>query len=157
MILRKVIKYSLLTHAILYPEQEEHNSSSYSQVLLGQQIPGEVSDWTHSYSPPGRARKYIEEYFHSKGVQLVPGIELSNLDLMVEFAVNGLGIACVAKDYVQKNLQSKQLFELPLKEKIPPRHLVAVTKKGMPISTATQRFIEIFCSMESTPHKTALK
>ncbi|MDR1769820.1 MAG: LysR family transcriptional regulator [Hungatella sp.] len=105
----------------------------------------------------GSTRKYIEEYFHSKGAELVPGIELSNLDLMVEFAVNGLGIACVAKDYVQKKLQSKQLFELPLIEKIPPRHLVAATKRGMPISTAAQTFIEIFCSMESTSDKTALK
>lgn len=96
----------------------------------------------------GSTRTYIEEYFHSNGIELMPRIELSNLDLMVEFAINGLGIACVAKDYVQRELRSKELFELPLKEKIPPRQLLAATKKGMPISTATQAFIEIFCSMQ---------
>ncbi|MFD1177117.1 LysR family transcriptional regulator [Paenibacillus puldeungensis] len=94
----------------------------------------------------GSTREYIEEYFRSHEVRLSPQIELSHLDLIVEFAIKGMGIACVTKDYVQKELREGRLFEVPTSEPIPVRNLAVVTKKGMPVSTAAQRFIDLFCS-----------
>jgi DNA-binding transcriptional LysR family regulator len=92
----------------------------------------------------GNTRAYIDEYFRSHGVDIAPQIELSNLDLMVEFSIKGLGVACVIEDYVQKELQSKLLYQLKMVENIPPRNLGIVTKKEMPLSTAAKRFIELF-------------
>ncbi|MBU3227777.1 LysR family transcriptional regulator [Clostridium algidicarnis] len=94
----------------------------------------------------GNTREYIDKYFHSYGIDITPQIQLSSMDLMVEFAIKGLGIACVIKDYVQKELQSKLLYELTIHENIPARNLGMVIRKGMPISTAAQKFIEIFCA-----------
>lgn len=91
----------------------------------------------------GSTREYIEEYFRSHGITIDPQIELSNMDLMVEFAIKGLGIACTMKDYVQKEIRSKQLYELKITEKITPRCLGVTTKRGMPLSTAAQKFIDI--------------
>ncbi|GGG13140.1 hypothetical protein GCM10010912_66990 [Paenibacillus albidus] len=84
-----------------------------------------------------------DEYFSSHGIAIDPQIELSNMDLMVEFAIQGLGVACTIKDYVQKELQNKLLYEVKVTEEIPTRSLGITTKKGMPLSTAAQKFIDI--------------
>jgi DNA-binding transcriptional LysR family regulator len=92
----------------------------------------------------GNTRAYIDEYFHTHGINIVPQIELSNMELMIKFAEEGLGIACVVKDYVQVELQRGQLHEIVIEEKIESRNLGMAIKKGMPISTATSKFLDIF-------------
>lgn len=91
----------------------------------------------------GNTRAYIHEYFLSHGIKLAPQIELSNLDLIVEFTMEGLGVACVIEEYVQKELKNNTLFKLNVQEKIPLRKLEVVVKKDMPLSTATSRFIDL--------------
>lgn len=91
----------------------------------------------------GNTRAYIDDYFRAKGIDLIPQLELSNMDLMVKFAENGLGIACVAKDYVQQELQNKQLYEVLLQEKIKPRKIGIAIKKGAPLSAATAEFLNM--------------
>lgn len=73
----------------------------------------------------------------------MPEIELSNMELMIEFAKRGLGISCVIEDYIQKELEEKQLYKVFIKEKIPERVLGIATKKDFPMSTAAQKFIQI--------------
>ncbi|MGY0373719.1 LysR family transcriptional regulator [Clostridium sp. JNZ J1-5] len=91
----------------------------------------------------GNTRDYIDNYFSSNGVTVLPQIELSNMELLIEFAKRGLGVSCVIKDYVQKELEQKHLYEIPVKEKIPERVLGIATKKDIPISTAAQKFMEL--------------
>ena len=43
------------------------------------------------------------------------------MDLLIEFAKIGLGIGCVIRELVQKELDSGLLVELPLKPPIPRR------------------------------------
>ncbi|MBB5195606.1 LysR family transcriptional regulator [Anaerocolumna cellulosilytica] len=91
----------------------------------------------------GNTRAFLDQYFKTHGIDLVPQIELSNMDLIVEFAIKGLGIACVIKDYVQRELHRGLLYELMVKERIPPRSLGMVTKKGIPLSTAAQKYVDM--------------
>lgn len=91
----------------------------------------------------GNTRDYIDKYFSSHGLEVVPQIELSNMELMIEFAKRGLGVSCVIKDYMQKELDQKQLYEIFIKEKIPERIIGIAIKKDIPMSTAAQRFIEL--------------
>lgn len=91
----------------------------------------------------GNTRDYIDNYFSSNGITVLPQIELSNMELLIEFAKRGLGVSCVIKDYVQKELEQKHLYEIPVKEKIPERVLGIATKKDIPISTAAQKFMEL--------------
>ncbi|WMJ87529.1 LysR family transcriptional regulator [Anaerocolumna sp. MB42-C2] len=91
----------------------------------------------------GNTRASIDEYFLSHGINLAPQIELSNLDLIIEFTVKGLGAACVIEEYVQKELKNKSLYKLNIQEKMSIRSLGIVTKKDMPLSTAARKFIEI--------------
>lgn len=55
----------------------------------------------------------------------------------------GLGVSCVIEDFLQKELAQKQLYEVSVIEKIPERFLCIATKKDMPVSTASQKFIEL--------------
>lgn len=91
----------------------------------------------------GNTRNYIDNYFSEYGIQIMPQMELSNVELMIEFAKKGLGISCVIKDYVQKELEQEQLYIVPIKEKIPKRIMGIAIKKDMPMSTATKGFIDI--------------
>jgi DNA-binding transcriptional LysR family regulator len=91
----------------------------------------------------GNTRAFLDQYFLSQGINLVPHIELSNMDLMVEFAIKGLGVACVMKDYIQRELQRGLLYEVMVKESIPKRSLGMVTKKGLPLSTAAQKYVDM--------------
>lgn len=91
----------------------------------------------------GNTRDYIDNYFSSYGLTVLPQIELSNMELLIEFAKKGLGVSWVIKDYVQRELEQKQLYEISIEEKIPERILGIATKKDIPMSTATQKFIEL--------------
>lgn len=91
----------------------------------------------------GNTREYIDNYFRSNNLEAHPQIELSNVELMIEFAKKGLGVSCVIKDYVQEELDKKELYEVSINEKIPERVLKIAIKKNIPMSTATQRFIDI--------------
>lgn len=98
----------------------------------------------------GNTRAFIDDYFHAKGLDVKPQIELSNMDLMVKFVQNGLGIACVAKDYVLHELQSKQVYEVLLEEQMKPRQLGIAVKKGMPLSSAATQFISMLQTSKET-------
>jgi DNA-binding transcriptional LysR family regulator len=91
----------------------------------------------------GSTRIAIDNYFASHQVECLPQVELSNLDLLIEFTKRGLGISCVVKEYVQKELEQKQLFEIPVREKIPERILGIGVLNDFPLSTATQELIKI--------------
>ncbi|GAA0080682.1 LysR family transcriptional regulator [Clostridium sporogenes] len=91
----------------------------------------------------GNTRGYIDNYFSSHGLDVVPQIELSNVELMIEFAKRGLGVSCVIKDYIKKELEQEQLYDISIKEKIPERIMGIATKKDIPMSTAAERFIDL--------------
>ena len=91
----------------------------------------------------GNTRDYIDNYVILHGLTVLPQIELSNMELMIEFAKKGLGVSCIIRDYVQRELEQKQLYEVSIKEKIPERILGIATKKDIPMSTAAQEFIQL--------------
>ncbi len=91
----------------------------------------------------GNTRSYINDYFSLHEIELEPQMELSNLELLIEFAKRGLGVSCVVKEYVQEELKQNQLFEVSIAEKIPERIMGVSVVKDFPLSTATQKFIEL--------------
>jgi LysR family cyn operon transcriptional activator len=86
-------------------------------------------------------RSYIDAYSNGYGITLKPEIELGSIDLLVEFARTGLGIACVIHNFIAEELSSSNLFEIRLQQPIPPRKIGIVTLKDVPLSSAASRFI----------------
>ena len=52
-------------------------------------------------------RKAIINFSHSIGVHLHPEVECGSLELMIQLAKNGVGIACVPKEYVRRELNPR--------------------------------------------------
>ncbi len=87
-------------------------------------------------------RRNLDIYFKSIGAFITPEIELESVDLLVDFAKIGLGIACVLKESAMDALNKKEIFEVQTKEKLPTRRLGIISMKAVPLSKASTKFIE---------------
>lgn len=92
-------------------------------------------------SPNTTTSNYLHNIFLKKGVDLVPDIELSSNDLLIDLAKIGLGIAFVP-DYCVDPMP-QELYEIELREKIEPRKLVAAYSRTAPLSEIAKCFINI--------------
>jgi len=89
-----------------------------------------------------KSRQYVESYLASKGVKINPEIELGSHDLLLEFAKVDLGIACVVREFSEKYLVDKTLYEINLKDKIPKRSIGICSLKGVSLSPSSEKFVE---------------
>lgn len=87
-------------------------------------------------------RQHIDNFLHSKGVRILPEIELGSIDLLVEFARIGLGVSCVLKESAVSLIRSGELFEVETKEKLPRRDLGIVIARDVPLSHAAGEFVD---------------
>lgn len=86
------------------------------------------------------SRVYVDDFFLKQGIHLQPEIELGAHDLLLQFAAVGLGVACVVQEFSREQLDSGQLFQLPMVVPIPPRGMGLCTLKNRPASAAAARF-----------------
>ncbi len=89
-------------------------------------------------------RKAIIQFAHSIGVHLHPEIECGSLELMIQLAKNGVGIACVSKEYVKRELDEKSLFEIPTDPPLPARAVGIAFPKNQNLTFAVKEFIKLF-------------
>lgn len=85
--------------------------------------------------------EYLHNLFLQHQLELVPEIELSSNDLLIDLAKIGLGIAFIP-DYCLTR-QSRDLFVLSTKETMPTRQLVASINPNLPISPSTEEFLKL--------------
>ena len=85
--------------------------------------------------------EFMHNLFLSHQLQLIPEIELSSNDLLIDLARIGLGIACIP-DYCLKH-ESKDLFILKTLEPLPRRQLAVSVNPNLPILTSTEEFLNL--------------
>lgn len=77
-------------------------------------------------------RQHVDRYLTSKGLTLDNQIEVTTMDLLIDFAKLGLGIACVIKEFISYELDKGELLEFVTEESIPERKIgFAYTNKGL--------------------------
>lgn len=86
-------------------------------------------------------RLYIEQYFTSHGIRTEQVLEVSSMDLLIEFAKTGLGIGCVIKQFVEEELSQNQLVEIPVSDPIASRQVGFAYKKDRAGQEPLQKFI----------------
>jgi len=86
-------------------------------------------------------RAGIDAYFQSHGVSVKPEIELGSIDLLVQFAKIGLGVACVVRDFITEELNARTLFEVTVEPPLPRHRIGLITLKDTPLSPAANAFI----------------
>ncbi len=86
-------------------------------------------------------RKYIDKYMLVNNISVKPEIETGNMDILVEFAKLGLGITVLIREFIQDELESGDLIEIPISPPIPTRSAGIVYHKNLPLSLAAKTFI----------------
>lgn len=89
-------------------------------------------------------RQYIDHYLEAEHIQLSHALEVSSMDLLIDFAKIGLGIACVIQEFVLDDLQEGTLWKLPLSHTIPKRTIGFAHRKNAIVSHTVQEFIDFF-------------
>lgn len=85
---------------------------------------------------------FLHNLFLQHSLDLVPAIELSSNDLLIDLAKIGLGIAFVP-DFCINNISSSELITLETVEEMPERKLVAAYDDSLPLSEPAQFFINL--------------
>ena len=85
--------------------------------------------------------EFLHSLFQRHQLDLVPEIELSSNDLLIDLARIGLGIAFVPDYCVPGNIPN--LFVLDLEEPVPARQLVVACNENLPLSQAAKQFMDM--------------
>ena len=90
------------------------------------------------------ARRSIEGFLSSLGVDLQPSIEVGSWDLMKRLVLRGMGIGIIPREYATSQLENGSLFEIKTDPMLPVRSVGMLLPKNAPISYALHSFIEDF-------------
>lgn len=74
-------------------------------------------------------RQTVNAQLKEHHVELSHILEVSTMDLLIQFAEIGLGIACVIRDFVKKELEEGTLVEVPVGFSFPPREIGFVCRQ----------------------------
>ena len=85
--------------------------------------------------------EFLHQMFQKNQLDLVPEIELTSNDLLIDLARIGLGIAFVPDFCIPKD--DPELFVLDLEEELPRRQIVVACNESLPISQAAKQFMEM--------------
>ena len=88
-------------------------------------------------------RQAIVSFAHSQGIHLHPEIELASLELMTELAKNGIGIACIPKEFVKRELEEGSLIEIKTNPVLPTRAIGLALPKGENMTFAVREFLKL--------------
>lgn len=85
--------------------------------------------------------EFLHQMFQRKQLDLVPEIELSSNDLLIDLARIGLGIAFVPDFCIPEN--DRNLFQVKLSETLPTRQMVVAWNENIPVSQASRHFMDM--------------
>lgn len=95
--------------------------------------------------------EYLHNLFLKHSLDLVPAIELSSNDLLIDLAKIGLGIAFIP-DFCLKE-DTKELITLKTFEELPARTLVAAYTDQIPLSDAASYFLDSLSNVTIHSHE----
>ena len=89
-------------------------------------------------------RQYIDDYLSDNQIQVKESIDISSMDLLIDFARIGVGVACVIKSFVKEDLASGALVEIPLGIPIHKREVGFAYKTTTKPSKTLGEFIRFY-------------
>lgn len=89
-------------------------------------------------------RQYIDDYLKMHNIQVQDSINISNMDLLIDFAKISVGVACVIKNFVKKELDDQTLLEIPLDIPIHKREVGFIYRSLTNYSKSLTLFVDFF-------------
>lgn len=90
---------------------------------------------------PSSSRDYIEKFCEENHYKLHSIMEIASSNLLIEFAKIGYGIGVVTREYVTKELERKELFEINITPSIPKRNFGIISLKKNYLSKGSAEFL----------------
>lgn len=87
-------------------------------------------------------RQYIDRYFAENDIALNHVIEVSSMDLLMDFAKTGLGIASCVREFAEDMLSSGDVVEVPLRKPIRRRQIVFAALSDSQMPKAAGKFFK---------------
>lgn len=88
-------------------------------------------------------RRYVDAFLAENQVTLEPEFELATSDMIVQFALQNLGIGCVVRDFAERYIQTDELFVLQFDKQIPKRQICVVNDERLPLSIAAGKLMNL--------------
>lgn len=88
-------------------------------------------------------RKNFDKFCLQNNIVIHPQMEIGNDLIIEECALSGLGVGLVVKEYVQKNLDNGELFELKTAFKIEEKDLVCLIDPNRKNNIVLKNFIKL--------------
>ena len=85
--------------------------------------------------------EFLHKLFLDNHLDLVPSIEISSNDLLIDLAKIGLGIAFIPDYCITEN--DSELITLKLSKQLPSRQLVAAYNDNIPLANAAEEFLAL--------------
>ncbi len=92
---------------------------------------------------PSSSRDCFEAYCKENRIKLKTVMEIASSNLLIDFAKIGYGIGLVTKEYVKKELEQNELFEINITPKIPLRDFGIIHLDNDYLSKASIEFLKL--------------
>ena len=89
-------------------------------------------------------RQYIDDYLQENQIAIRDSIEISSMDLLIDFAKINLGVGCVIREFVKNELADGTLIEIPLGFPMHKREIGFTYKKTLKPSKSLELFIQFY-------------
>lgn len=88
-------------------------------------------------------RRIFDAFIEELGINIVPEFEFGSMDLIIEMTKNNMGIGIVPEVVAEPSIRSGEVFKIEIEEALPEIDIGIVYNKSIPLSIATEKFIEI--------------
>lgn len=92
-------------------------------------------------------RQHVDRYMMEHNIKASQLLEINNMDLLVDFASIGMGVASVVREFALDALNEGKIIELPLPAEIEKRTVGFSFHGGKKMSTALVKFLE-YCKTQ---------
>lgn len=96
-------------------------------------------------------RQYINDYFYRNQIKTNQILEVSSMDLLIEFAKIGIGAACVIREFVEQELKESTLIEIPMAEPIESRSIGFAYSNSHKLSKSAHTFLNSVFPYQAPP------
>lgn len=96
-------------------------------------------------------RQYINDYFYRNQIKTNQILEVSSMDLLIEFAKIGIGAACVIREFVEQELKESTLIEIPMAEPIESHSIGFAYSNSHKLSKSALTFLNSVFPYQAPP------
>ena len=86
-------------------------------------------------------RTHIDRYLAGEDIHPNQILEINNMDLLIDFAAIGMGVASIVREFATDYLESGQIIELPLEKEVKKRTVGFIYPEGKIKQTALEKFL----------------